>query len=109
MESKSLTIFLNNIKKYNDKLHLVILFGSYATGRQGNFSDIDILIVTKVYSDKLHDELIEAAEDAMAQNDYKELLAPHVVTAQHFQAIKRNHTDFFEAISSEGRELWKAA
>ena len=109
MESLALRYFLNNISGFKDELYCVVLFGSLARNECRPDSDIDLLLVTKKYNSEIHNRLLEMAEKAMELADYEELLAPHVISLEHFEAIKEAKSDFYKIITVEGKELWKAA
>lgn len=107
-QPKSIRPFVKGLDVLRTNIRLIILFGSAARNEWKKNSDIDLLIVVKRLSENVHDEILTMADKAMAATGYEELLAPHIISEKHFDIIKKNKTDFYDTISSEGRNLWKA-
>lgn len=103
--AKSISEFLGQVRPLRKYLHLIELFGSYARGDQRESSDIDLLVVLK--DNKYRDQVLAAADSAMAAVGYQELLSPVIMDLKHYTKIKKLNSDFYYFINKEGKTLWK--
>lgn len=94
------------IRHYRKKLKLITLFGSKAKGDFNEFSDIDILIVTKEKDTRLAREIIGIAFDLMLK--YKKYISAKVIDQFQFQLLNLLKTPFMMNIQKESTKLWLA-
>jgi hypothetical protein len=74
----------------------VVLFGSYARGRQTAFSDVDLLVV---YADPPRADAFMVVKDALLLRGAE----PHVLSESEFAAAHST----WERMTRDGVDLWR--
>jgi uncharacterized protein len=92
------------IETYQPKI--IYLFGSYAWGRPDDDSDIDMLIIVKESSEKLHQRLKPAYRALRGIKVPKDIL---VYTEMEFEQQSEEPSSLFFKIKTEGVKLFEAA
>jgi predicted nucleotidyltransferase len=88
-----------------DNLLSIVLFGSYARGLASAESDIDMLILLEVESDK---ELIrDIAYDLMWNSNFQFLICLHFMELEHYQYLTRIGSLLLNNIREEGITIWQ--
>jgi len=77
-------------------LRRVVLFGSYARGRQTAFSDLDLLVV---YADPPRADAFALVKRALALRG----LEPHVLAESEYATVRAT----WERMTRDGVELWE--
>lgn len=91
------------ISQFAQEILKVVVFGSYATGKETPDSDLDILIVVK--DKELEKEIDNMAYKVMWAYNFSPLLSIYVITEAHFTYIKKIRTGFYESIEEDGIEI----
>lgn len=94
---------------YGDRLHAVVLYGSYARGDYRENSDIDIMILVEDMDDEeLHRKRTALSDLDYDYNDANDILImPIVVNINHFNRWVRAYP-FYHNVAREGIELYEA-
>lgn len=79
------------------------LFGSKVSGDYHKDSDIDIYVIVKKKTIKVHDNIAEI--DADVYDKYEVFLSPVVYSEYEEQKNLEMHSFFFEAVQKEGIPL----
>lgn len=91
------------VSRFDQEILKIVVFGSYAKGKEILESDLDILIVVK--NKELEKQIDDIAYKIMWNFDFKPLLSTYVVSEAHFNYIKKIRTGFYESIEEEGIEV----
>jgi len=104
-----------NIKKavidlFQNKLHSVILYGSFARGDFDEESDVDILVVvnaTQEELEKYEPEIAKIASRLSMQTDNCRTIS---ITLQDYETyhMYKNHLPYFKNIEKEGAVIYAA-
>lgn len=84
------------IEKFGDRIHQVILFGSYARGEERDESDLDVLVV----GDVRLDEVIEITYSLSLKHGI--YISPIVMTKDYFDMLKNEGASFVKNVLKEG-------
>ena len=96
--------FINELNgRYRDKIHEIIVFGSYARGTAKDDSDIDVLIVGDV---ELED-VIDVSYPLLLK--YGVYISPIVMTKEYYEFLKSKNTSFIKNVLSEGERIYVRA
>lgn len=107
-ERKALGEFLDRVlPRYEKNVKYLILFGSYARGEQKDDSDMDLLLVVDKQNDKMESVVSEAVLDVLFETGV--YLSVKTISLKEFSRIRRLKTPFYNNLSRDGIELWKAA
>ena len=93
--------YINEVVK-RLKPHLVLLFGSFATGDINEGSDIDILIVAN-----FNEDFLERIGTLMDINTFKIPIEPVGYTPEEFDEMKRRKNAFIMEVLEKGKVLYK--
>ncbi len=100
-ERKAISLFAQRLKKsLGNQLVSVQLFGSKVRGDSKKDSDIDIYIIVKEKSSKIHDKISEIDADILDQ--FGVLLSPVVYSVYEEKKNLEMHSFFFESVRREG-------
>jgi hypothetical protein len=88
------------VKRLNP--HLVILFGSFATGDINEGSDIDILVVADFKED-----FLERIRTLMDLNTFKLPIEPVGYTPEEFDEMKNRKNAFIMEVLEKGKVMYK--
>lgn len=91
---------------FGDRLHLIVLYGSYARGDATADSDVDLLLVADGSSHDTFQLAYDAINDAWFRHDCWPIISIHCVTPDHFEYITRIRTSFVRSLMREGIVLW---
>ncbi len=94
------------LKLFGDKLHQVILYGSYARGDQDSESDIDIMLVIDESEERLRecrDGIVDIMTDLSLKYDV--LVSLTKVASARFNEYQ-DVLPFYRAVQDEGIEIF---
>jgi predicted nucleotidyltransferase len=95
------------VQKYEDRLLLLMLYGSKARGDSHPDSDIDLLIVVDKdgwgMSEKIFDEIYEV----MHKYDFKFFISMNIFEEEEFDFYKKHKFSFYRNVKRDGIDLWK--
>ena len=94
----------NLLVQFEQEILKIVVFGSYAKGKETSESDLDILVVVK--NKELEKQIDDIAYKIMWDFDFAPLLSVYVVSEDYFNYIKKIRTGFYESIEEEGIEVW---
>jgi predicted nucleotidyltransferase len=94
------------VRKYKDRLLLLMLYGSKARGDSHKYSDIDLLAVVRRDTLKIRDELFDETYEVMSKYDFKFLICLAVMGKNEFEIYKKGNFSFYRNITREGIDLW---
>lgn len=104
LESKALTEFSARIKEsLGENLFDLKFFGSKATGKFHDESDIDILIILKERNENYLDIISDVLLDIELK--YESGISPVVLTTTEFLANQKHQTLFYSEIARDGVTL----
>ncbi len=83
--------------------HMVILFGSFATGDINEGSDIDILVVAD-----FREDLLERIKTLMGLNTFGIPIEPIGYTPEEFEDMRARGNRFIMEVIEKGKILYKA-
>jgi len=83
--------------------HLIILFGSFATGDINEGSDIDILVVAD-----FKENFLDRIRTLMDMNTFKIPIEPVGYTPEEFQEMKEKKNPFILEVMEKGKVLYKS-
>lgn len=107
--SKAIRDLIKKIKESQiseDILHF-ILFGSLATGRYSDHSDIDVLCVVKREKENLY-PLLDLACQIEWKYNCKIIFSLLVIDERLYERIQSGEATLSNSIKKEGKELWAA-
>ena len=94
------------VNQFESYCHALVIYGSYASYRETDYSDLDLLLVVKkkenIQFDKLLDEYMSGMSDK-----YSIEVSPHIVTLNEFESKK--NIEVFQAIMNDGDWLYGEA
>ncbi|MFQ6126991.1 MAG: nucleotidyltransferase domain-containing protein [Candidatus Heimdallarchaeota archaeon] len=99
---RKITDYINEVVKRLTP-HLVILFGSFATGDINEGSDIDILVVANFKID-----FLERIGTLMDINTFKIPIEPVGYTPEEFAEMKRRKNAFIMEVLEKGKVMYKS-
>ena len=88
------------LRKYDDKIDSIILFGSVARGEAGKESDIDILVVVIGDRFRMRRELSEIVLDILLETG--EYISVKTLSTENFKFLKRIKSSFLRNVVQEG-------
>lgn len=91
------------VSHFDQEILRIVVFGSYAKGKETPESDLDILVVVK--NKELERQIDDIAYKIMWDSDFTPLLSVCVMSEEHFNYIKKIGTGFYESIEEEGIEI----
>ena len=100
---------IRKIKDYTNEVvkrlrpHLIILFGSFATGDINEGSDIDILVVAD-----FKENFLDRIRTLMDINTFKIPIEPVGYTPKEFQEMKEKKNPFILEVIEKGKVLYKS-
>lgn len=86
-----------------DNLIQEYLFGSYATGKQGPFSDIDILLIVKFLNPKIRSQISSLSSDYSLEHGI--IISPVLKDIATWEKNKNYKTLFYNEIVLKGINL----
>ena len=108
MEDNTIKLLVEKIKSVG-KLHRIILFGSYASGKINSNSDIDLLVV--IDSNKMPENFKEKSNNylkigrAIREIERKIPIDLLVYTKPEFEIMVSSKSLFINKILNEGKDL----
>lgn len=90
---------------FGSTLHKIILYGSFARGTQTEESDVDIAVITREYTEDMHDNMIDFTVDL--ELEYNKVLSILLVDYDNFKEWE-DVLPFYRNIKKEGIVLWSA-
>lgn len=90
-----------------NKIVDVILFGSYARGEPNRDSDIDLLVLHNILSDKDLETILRMETDAMESTGYVDDLSVLDKSVERWEALKKMEAGIYCNIRDEGVSLWQ--
>lgn len=87
-------------------IYSIILYGSVARGTQTLESDIDIAVIVKSYTEKMHDEMTDLVIDL--ELEYNKVLSVLLIDYDKFKEWE-DVMPFYKNMKQEGITLWQAA
>jgi len=97
------------IKDYTNEVikrlhpHLIVLFGSFATGDINEGSDIDILVIAD-----FKENFLDRIRTLIDINTFKIPIEPVGYTPEEFQEMKRKKNPFILEVIEKGKVLYKS-
>lgn len=91
------------MQRFGDEVVSVTLFGSRARGEGNEYSDVDVLIITRSESRKRRDEILDIANDILLE--YEIDIAPMVVGEVRYKTIIDREWQIGKEIQRDGRPL----
>src|SRR3989338_5698943 len=98
IDSKSLPLFLEKLKKAKLPIISVILFGSYARGDYDEDSDIDVLVILKKETMEIKYQITSLACQAEWETNASEWLMPLIIDQKHYKNWKAINLDIYRNI-----------
>jgi len=95
------------VRKYKDRLLLLMLYGSKARGDSHKYSDIDLLAVVDEDSWGMREKFFEETFEVMEKYDLRSLISTIVFDQKEYQFEKEIRTNFYENLERDGINLWK--
>ena len=89
------------LQKYPDKVDVIILFGSTATGEAREESDIDILVV----GDVTLEELVDISFSLLLE--YRKYISPKDMKKPYFEELNKEGYSFIRNVMDEGSVLYE--
>lgn len=93
-------------KIFGDVLYQIILYGSAARGDQTKESDVDIAVIVRSYTEKMHDEMIDLTVDL--ELEYNKVLSVLLIDYDNYKEW-RTVLPFYKNVQKDGIMLWSAA
>lgn len=104
IEQTAISTFSRRLKKsLGNQLLSIKLFGSKVRGDNHKDSDIDIYVIVKEKTIKVHEKIAEI--DADIYDEYEVFLSPVVYSEYEERKNLEMHSFFFEAVQQEGIPL----
>ncbi|MCD8096825.1 MAG: helix-turn-helix domain-containing protein [Lachnospiraceae bacterium] len=91
---------------FGKELERVVLYGSYARGTAAADSDVDIALIVRGYTEKMHDRMIDLTVDL--ELDCGKVLSVLLIERGHFEEWG-DVLPFYRNVKEEGITLWSAA
>ena len=90
---------------FGNHLQQIILYGSVARGEHTTESDIDIALLVREYTEKMHDQMIDLTVDL--ELEYNKVLSVIMIDYDNFIGWE-DVSPFYENVKKDGISLWKA-
>lgn len=101
MKREALEKFVKLVKeKYGNEIEKIILFGSFARGKNMEESDIDVLVITKVENFNLRREILGLAFDLLLET--QEYISVKVISRRDYEKLIEMRTSFIKNVIDEG-------
>jgi predicted nucleotidyltransferase len=91
---------------FHQSIYSIILYGSVARGTQTPESDIDIAVIVKSHTEKMHDEMTDLVIDL--ELEYNKVLSVLLIDYDKFKEWE-DVMPFYKNMKQEGITLWQAA
>lgn len=91
---------------FSNRIDRIILYGSVAKGTQTSESDVDIALIVRGYTEKMHEEMTDLTVDL--QLEYNLVLSLVLIDYDNFREWSEV-LPFYRNVQEEGIILWQAA